>query len=117
MPESYYWIGIQNVLDAARHAHQNKISVNHRQILFGFARFSRMGSFFSKVFSQNLHPVERVLRVAVGAAGIAAAVAGPKNPWGYLGAIPLVTGLVGSCPLYRLFGLSTKKSQAVEISS
>lgn len=55
----------------------------------------------------NEHPVERVLRVVAGLAILSLAFVGPKTPWGYLGLVPLVTGLLGSCPLYTLFGIST----------
>lgn len=27
--------------------------------------------------------------------------------WGYIGVVPLLTGLVGTCPLYTLLGFST----------
>jgi hypothetical protein len=36
---------------------------------------------------------------------------GPKTPWGYLGLIPLITGMVGFCPLYALVGLSTRAAK------
>jgi hypothetical protein len=55
----------------------------------------------------NEHPVERVLRVVLGMAVLSLAFVGPKSAWGYLGLVPLVTGLAGSCPLYTLFGWST----------
>ncbi|MCU0656137.1 MAG: DUF2892 domain-containing protein [Polyangiaceae bacterium] len=64
---------------------------------------------------QNEHPAERGLRVLLGLSLLAIAFVGPKTPWGYLGAIPLLTGLIGSCPLYTIFGFSTcpvKKSSA-----
>ncbi len=32
---------------------------------------------------------------------------GPKTLWGLVGLVPLVTGLIGSCPLYSLLGLRT----------
>ena len=60
-----------------------------------------------KILPHNEHVIERVLRVVIGLAILALVVVGPKTPWGWLGLIPLVTGLVGSCPLYTLFGLST----------
>ncbi|MEZ4217571.1 MAG: DUF2892 domain-containing protein [Myxococcota bacterium] len=56
---------------------------------------------------RNEHTVDRVLRVALGLGLLSLAFVGPQTPWGWLGAIPLVTGLVGSCPLYTLLGLST----------
>ena len=61
----------------------------------------------SKLFPQNEHPVERVIRVLAGIGILSLTVVGPQTPWGYLGIIPLVTGLVGTCPLYTLFGIST----------
>jgi len=55
----------------------------------------------------NEHPVERVLRTLLGLGVLSLAFVGPKSPWGYLGIVPLATGLLGSCPLYTLFGWST----------
>jgi hypothetical protein len=55
----------------------------------------------------NEHPVERVLRVLLGLGVLSLAFVGPKTPWAYLGIVPLATGLVGSCPLYTIFGFST----------
>ncbi len=60
-----------------------------------------------KILPRNEHTVERAVRVAIGIGLLAIAFVGPKTPWGYLGIIPLVTGLLGSCPLYTLFGFST----------
>ena len=64
----------------------------------------------SKLLANNEHRVDRILRVAGGLALIALAFVGPKTPLGYLGLIPLATGLVGSCPVYTLLGLSTNRS-------
>lgn len=55
----------------------------------------------------NEHPAERVVRTLPGPGLISLAVVGPRTPWGCLGLVPLVTGLLGSCPLYTLFGGST----------
>lgn len=55
----------------------------------------------------NEHPVERALRVLLGLAVLSLAIVGPKTHWGYLGLVLLATGLLGSCPLYTLFGWST----------
>ena len=55
----------------------------------------------------NEHPVERVVRTILGLGVLSLAFVGPKSPWGYLGIVPLATGLLGSCPLYTLFGWST----------
>jgi sulfite exporter TauE/SafE len=58
---------------------------------------------------KNIHSVERVLRIIVGVALMALAFVGPENAWFLLGAIPLVTGLIGWCPPYQLLGISTCK--------
>ena len=60
-----------------------------------------------KILPRNEHTVERAVRVVVGIGLLAIAFVGPKTPWGYLGIIPLLTGLLGSCPLYTLCGFST----------
>jgi hypothetical protein len=61
----------------------------------------------SKILPANEHPIERAVRVALGLALLAIVFVGPKTWLGLLGIIPLATGLVGSCPLYTLFGFST----------
>ncbi|HSQ62323.1 MAG TPA: DUF2892 domain-containing protein [Polyangiaceae bacterium] len=61
----------------------------------------------AKMLPHNEHAVDRALRIALGLALLAIALVGPKTPWGFAGLVPLVTGLVGTCPLYALFGFST----------
>ncbi len=61
----------------------------------------------SRFLSVNEHPIERVVRVVAGLALIGLAVAGSIGPWGYVGLVPVLTGLVGSCPLYTVLGIST----------
>lgn len=61
----------------------------------------------SKLLPRNEHAVDRIVRIVLGLGLLTLAVAGPKTPWGFLGLVPLLTGLVGSCPLYTAFGLST----------
>lgn len=62
---------------------------------------------FEKILPRNEHTMERVARVVLGVGLLAIAFVGPRTPWGFLGVIPLATGLLGSCPLYTLFGIST----------
>lgn len=50
----------------------------------------------------NIHSIERPLRILVGIGCVAMAFVGPANLWFLLGLIPLVTGLVGWCPIYAL---------------
>ena len=60
-----------------------------------------------KLLPNNEHPIERGVRVVVGLGLIALAFVGPETPWGFLGVVPLLTGLIGSCPLYTVLGFST----------
>jgi hypothetical protein len=56
---------------------------------------------------RNEHTVERVVRVILGLGILSLTFMGPRSLWGLLGLLPLITGLVGSCPLYTIFGIST----------
>ncbi len=55
----------------------------------------------------NVHTVERVLRVGLGLVLIGLAATEQVGAWGYVGVVPLLTGVVGSCPIYSLLGIST----------
>ncbi|WP_153110045.1 YgaP family membrane protein [Propionivibrio limicola] len=55
----------------------------------------------------NVGGIDKVLRIVVGAGLIGATVAGFLPVWGYIGAVPLLTGLLGWCPLYPLLGINT----------
>ena len=59
--------------------------------------------------SINEGTVDRAVRILVGIALVSLVFLGPKTAWGYLGVVPLLTGLVGFCPAYRLFSLSTNE--------
>jgi hypothetical protein len=61
----------------------------------------------SKLLPRNEHPVERGLRIVAGLALLSLFFFGPKTPWGLLGIVPILTGSLGSCPVYTLFGIST----------
>lgn len=67
---------------------------------------------FERILPRNEHAVERVARVILGVALLALVFTGPRTPFGWLGLVPLVTGLVGSCPLYTMLGISTCPSRA-----
>lgn len=55
----------------------------------------------------NEGTVDRVVRVIAGLVILSLAFIGPKTAWGYIGLIPIATGLVGYCPAYSLFGINT----------
>ncbi len=61
----------------------------------------------SGILTKNEHGAERVIRVLVGIALLSIVFVGPQTAWGYVGFLPLLTGLLGSCPLYTLLGIST----------
>jgi hypothetical protein len=57
--------------------------------------------------SANEGLVDRLIRMTIGLFLLALVFVGPQTPWGWLGLIPFVTGLVGYCPLYSVIGLNT----------
>jgi hypothetical protein len=61
----------------------------------------------SRLLAKNEHSVERAMRVVLGLGLLTLTFLGPQTALGYLGLIPLATGLVGSCPLYSVLGFST----------
>lgn len=56
---------------------------------------------------KNVGTVDRTLRIVVGLALVGATVAGVLPVWGWIGVVPLATGLIGWCPAYRLLGIKT----------
>lgn len=56
---------------------------------------------------RNEGTIDRVLRVVAGAALVSLVFVGPQTAWGWIGVVPLVTGLLGNCPVYSLLGIST----------
>jgi len=57
------------------------------------------------MFRSNVGGLDRVLRIGLGVGLLAMVFVGPQTPLGWLGLIPLLTGLVGTCPLYSIIGL------------
>lgn len=55
----------------------------------------------------NVGTFDRVLRIAIGLLLIALAYGGTIGAWGYLGIVPLLTGIVRFCPAYKLLGMDT----------
>ncbi len=55
----------------------------------------------------NEHIIDRALRVIAGLVLITLAATGTIGVWGWIGVLPLVTGAVGFCPGYAIFGMST----------
>lgn len=55
----------------------------------------------------NEGTLDRTIRIILGLGILSLAFFGPRTPLGYVGVVPVVTGLLGFCPLYRLVGLNT----------
>jgi hypothetical protein len=55
----------------------------------------------------NVGTIDRVLRVVAGLVLIGLAASGTVGMWGYIGVVPLLTGLFRFCPLYPLIGMNT----------
>ncbi len=58
---------------------------------------------------KNVGGLDKILRIVagVGLLGFAVLSDSPAHVWGYIGVVPLLTALVGVCPLYSLIGLNT----------
>jgi hypothetical protein len=56
---------------------------------------------------RNEGTIDRVLRIIAGLGILSLVFVGPQTPWGWLGLVPLATGLVGFCPAYTLLGIRT----------
>lgn len=55
----------------------------------------------------NVGSMDRALRIIVGVILITLAATGIFAPWGWIGVIPLLTGLFKFCPLYSVLGMNT----------
>ncbi|PIW30155.1 MAG: DUF2892 domain-containing protein [Rhodobacterales bacterium CG15_BIG_FIL_POST_REV_8_21_14_020_59_13] len=51
--------------------------------------------------------IDRALRIIAGLVLISLVFVGPATLWGWIGLVPLLTGVFGFCPIYALFGLRT----------
>ena len=62
----------------------------------------------------NVGTTERVIRVVLGVGLIAIVFVGPQTPYGWIGVIPLVTGLIGFCPAWFGLGVNTCSTKEKE---
>jgi hypothetical protein len=56
---------------------------------------------------RNEGSLDRILRIVVGLVLIALVFVGPQTQWGWIGVVPLLTGIIGFCPAYAIFGIRT----------
>lgn len=55
----------------------------------------------------NEGKLDRIFRVVIGLGLLSLVFIGPQTMWGLIGLVPLLTGMIGFCPLYKVFGLNT----------
>lgn len=56
---------------------------------------------------KNVGGIDRALRIVGGLIVLSLVFVGPQTPWGWIGVVPLLTGLLGWCPAYHLLGIRT----------
>ena len=66
------------------------------------------------MFVKNEGKTDRIVRVALGLILLSLIFIGPKTLWGLVGLIPLVTGLIGFCPCYKMCGFNTCSLKQLE---
>ena len=66
---------------------------------------------------KNVGGIDKGARIAVGSVLCVLALAGTIGPWGWIGLVPLITGLSGRCPAYPLLGITTCKKAAKDDSA
>ncbi|MGN5478699.1 YgaP family membrane protein [Cupriavidus basilensis] len=59
----------------------------------------------------NVGTIDRALRIVVGLVLISLAATGRVGAWGWIGALPLLTGIVRVCPAYSILGVKTCASR------
>ena len=60
-----------------------------------------------KVMNVNVGGMDRVIRITAGLVLIGLTLAGQIGVWGWIGVMPLLTGVFKFCPAYALFGIKT----------
>jgi hypothetical protein len=60
-----------------------------------------------KTMKMNVGGVDRILRIVAGLVLIGLTLAGQIGVWGWIGLLPLLTGIFRFCPAYTLFGMNT----------
>jgi hypothetical protein len=59
------------------------------------------------MFKTNVGGIDRILRIVGGIVLIALTLMGTIGAWGWIGLVPLATGLFSTCPVYSLLGFNT----------
>ena len=61
--------------------------------------------------TKNVGGIDKIIRIVLGLALIAATLMGALPVWGWIGIVPLATGLMGWCPPYAILGFTTCKTK------
>ena len=56
---------------------------------------------------KNVGGIDKILRILAGLILLSLVFIGPQTAWGWVGLVPLLTGLFGFCPLYKIIGLNS----------
>ena len=59
------------------------------------------------MLKNNVGGADKIIRIVVGLVLLSLVFIGPKTLWGLVGLVPLLTGLMGTCPLYSILGMNT----------
>jgi hypothetical protein len=59
----------------------------------------------------NVGGIDKIARIVVGLLLIVLTLMGTIGVWGWIGVVPLATGLFNFCPVYSLMGISTCKTK------
>jgi hypothetical protein len=59
----------------------------------------------------NIGQIDRALRITVGSVFILLSFSGAIGAWGWIGVVPLATGIFRFCPAYPLLGMNTAKKK------
>jgi len=57
--------------------------------------------------TRNVGTADRLIRIVVGIILLALAATGQVGLWGWIGILPLATGVLGWCPPYSMLGINT----------
>ncbi|TDN95922.1 MULTISPECIES: YgaP family membrane protein [Halomonas] len=57
----------------------------------------------------NVGGIDKIARIVIGAVLILLALTGTIGVWGWIGVVPLATGLFNFCPAWKLLGINTRK--------
>jgi len=55
----------------------------------------------------NVGNIDRAIRILLGLVLLGMTLSGVIGAWGWIGIVPLATGLIAKCPLYSMLGIAT----------